>query len=159
MSEGEFSELLNQLAASAEELKQEAESIDTVIDGVEARLRSLNLGIELWIEDQPLQANELSVSASNVAPLVEVQLGFGQLAALGREDWCLQLREAEYTPQPNAADGAGVGLSRILRQEKLSKCPREDRVAALGILPRLIQQLTSETEERSRLIRETKELL
>ncbi|MEE8143467.1 MAG: hypothetical protein V3T77_10245 [Planctomycetota bacterium] len=159
MSAEDLSRLLEGLSESAQALRKEAESVGQVIDSVQTRLNGMNLGVEVWLEDQPLRTRELSVSASNVAPRIEVQLGFAPLWMHGKEQWCLQLREAEYGPQAISGEGEQFKLSRIHKQQALSECSKPDQVAALSILPALIQKLTTATQEQMRTLRDSKKLL
>lgn len=159
MSPGEIPELLERLAATAASLHQEATPLDDILQAVEARLASFQLGLEVWVEDQPLSVRELSVSASPVAPKVETQLGFAPVGRAPSGKWQLQVREAEYAPAINQELDDEWGLMRVLRQESLHKRPREERIAALRAVPALIEGITAATQQRIGWIQDAKQWL
>ncbi|MFQ5655472.1 MAG: hypothetical protein ACE5GW_12175, partial [Planctomycetota bacterium] len=78
MTEEEMSRLFAEFSESAEALKKESGSLQEVIAGFEAKLREVGLPIEVWLEERPIQSRELSVSASSVAPTMELQLGYAR---------------------------------------------------------------------------------
>ncbi|MEM7165142.1 MAG: hypothetical protein AAF581_06730, partial [Planctomycetota bacterium] len=143
-------------------LHQETESIGTVIRDVEERLRSMNLGIEAWLSEQPIWSREMSVSSSPVAPRLELQLGFAPLRGSrspAADSWHLQLREAEVTPTAGVIPGEGTQRLRIQDQQPLARCSREDQVAALRLLPDILAHLVELAQQRIEAIRAAKKLV
>ena len=154
-----LSRLLRELDASAEALAREFENIDPVFDEVERRLQAMPLDVDGWVEDRPLSTRELSVSASSVAPRVVEQVGFGRLHPRPDAERQLLVRQAEYGPDPNAEPGDDYSLRRVLGSQRLADASREVRVAALSLLPQLIQRLTDVTRARTESIRQARSLM
>ena len=156
----DFSHLLGELKASADVLNQELDAVPEIIAGVERQLQKLALTLEAWLEDHPLRTHELSVSASNVAPNIETQLGYAPRTLGAQVEWRLQLRDAEYSPRlAPSGDYHERELMRIQRRVNLVDASREDRLSALGQLPTLIRHLIAATKERTDTIRTAKHLL
>ena len=159
MLEGDISQLMSELKESAEALNEESQSVQSIIQEVEGQLCELALEMELWLEDSPMSTRELSVSASNVAPHIEVQLGFARHTVGSQSEWKLQLREAEYVLQTNVTEGPDRKLMRVLSRKNLHNAPREELIAAVAKLPALIQCFTSATRDRIEVIRGARKLL
>ena len=158
-NEQHIESLLDQLQGTAETLEQESRSIPEILEGVQQRLRTLHLGLDAWVTGQPLSIQHLSVSASTVAPRIEVQLGFALPAPGKGGERALVIREAAYVPDPELpADGA-CKLARVLKVKLLSQAPREEQMAALSRLPDLIGQLNAELQSRTDAIRSARKII
>ena len=153
----DFADLLGELRESGETLKRESETLSETLEGVESSLRELAIGVEVWLEDSPLRIQELSVSASAVAPHIEVQLGFAP-SSRGGGGWRLQLRKAEYAHHMDIADDPQRRLMRILEQVPLNEAPKDDRVAALQHLGALIRTMTQATRNRTEVLKQARDL-
>ena len=84
MSSDNFARQLGELKETAEALNRELDSVNQILEGVEKQLQELSVATEMWLEDSPLRTQELSVSASNVAPNIEVQLPAGLGSVTGK---------------------------------------------------------------------------
>lgn len=151
----DFAGLLGELKQSGEAFKREAESLNDTLTGVERSLRDLALDVEVWLEDNPLRIQELSVSASIVAPHIEVQIGFAPSSHGG---WRLQLRKAEYAHHMDIADDPQRRLMRVLEQMPLIDASKDDRTAALQHLGALIRAMTKATNRRTEALRQGRKL-
>ena len=152
----DFSQLMSDLRHSAEAFHQESASVVEVIEGVEEQLADLDLNLEVWLEGSPLHTRELSVSASSVAPILEVQLGY---APTIRGDWRLHLREAEYAPLVNDESDRDRQLMRVKGTTLLVDAPREDRLAAVGLFTPLLRFINEAVRRRTEMIQQARRLI
>ena len=160
MSSDDFARQLGELKETAEALNRELDSVNQILEGVEKQLQELNVATEMWLEDSPLRTQELSVSASNVAPNIEVQLGYAPRKVGARVEWRLQLREVEYAPRlTSSGDYHERELMRVHKTANLVDASREDCMQALSQLSTLIERLTEATRKRIQTIRDAKKFL
>src|SRR5216684_1371705 len=101
MTEVEFSRLLENFQATAKQLNEASNSINSIIEAIEAKLVAANAGIECWLPaDEPLLSSNSQ----------KYQFGFIKLD----QNWRLAVKQAE-------------GLGSIFPPTALAKAPREVR--------------------------------
>ena len=147
MTEAELPKLLTELEQSTNKLNVESNSINTIIESVETRLRTANPGIECVLGDHKLETrNEKGVKETG-------NLGFGKSG----ESWGLFVYNLDHE------DTTGfIGRSETIgasTQVPLAKTSRGLRIAALRELPRLIETLTKKVTESVKAIEDAKRLV
>lgn len=139
-----------ELRAASESLHEEVPRIGNAIVEQEQRIRAIAPAIEVWLDEQPLARQDLSVSASTVASHVEVHLGYAPDPRPGRTEWCLCLRRAEFAERPFVE---GEVLVRVIRVQRLVDAPEDQQLTALGRIPALVRAIAATVRARSEQIR------
>jgi len=151
MTEVELSTLLAELSASAKKLNRESDSLNDLIERLEATLQKINVGIEVWLDDAPLESETSEDEAPNDHELElyekeieERQLGFTKL----NSGWRLAVRTAtdKYL---HDRFGNIENNSRQLRtadEVELASCSRDLRINALKRFPQLVAKMKQEAD-------------
>src|SRR5262245_29463676 len=133
MTQAELSRLLADLTDTTRRLNQASDTINEIIDATSRTLHDMQLGLEVWLDAQPLTSR-----ISKDDPRIEEQLGFAKTGS----DWTLSVRTVEYTP--DAEDPYGGKQECEIAQEPLRDCSRRLRIKALPLLPDLLAALKQE---------------
>jgi len=152
MTEVELSTLLAELSASAKKLNRESDSLNDLIERLEATLQKINVGIEVWLDDAPLESETSEDEAPNDHELElyekeieERQLGFTKL----NSGWRLAVRTATYKYEH---DGFGhivnnsLTLRQLAHEVELASCSRDLRINALKRFPQLVAKMKQEAD-------------
>src|SRR5881396_2292491 len=103
MTDVEFSKLLADLASRSKVLNQKSDSINTVIERLQDRLKEFGPGIEVWLderfddnlaEDRRLVPNDDDETAQ--AQVVYTELGYARI----KDVWALAVRRSHYSINP-----------------------------------------------------------
>jgi hypothetical protein len=148
-----LSDLLSQFEESAKQLNAVSDSINTAITDVEQRLAAANAGLEVWVYDSPLEAEEPEEVQLNGTDTgyrwLERILGFAKLSQA--EGWRLAVKERSATQADELGDEIGYVTGQIT---PLWKASRNLRLKALELLPILVEQLTDATQRALQTIQE-----
>lgn len=157
--------LFGELDRSAASLREEVGAIDTVISRANERLAGAGVRAEVWVEERPITRRELSVSASSVAPRIDVQLGFAPALKKGTgavsegTPFTLMIREVETVPEPTAGDGDVYRAVRVLEQKSVEEAPIELQLQALERLPDLVRLLTDAVNDQRATLERARKLV
>ena len=146
----EFDRLFQNLDDAARDFRAAAQDIDTILERFEARLTALRIEADVWLTDSPLDAHELSVSASNVATRIERQLGYAPDPRPSARGRCLCIRRAEVGER---ALSDRVEILRVIEIERLRGASAELRQAAIAKLPLLLERMTEQLRASTEVIR------
>ena len=148
MTEVELSTLLAELSASAKKLNRESDSLNDLIERLEATLQKINVGIEVWLDHEPLESETIEDERLNGDELYEAeteesQLGFTKL----NSGWRLAVRTATHKYEH---DGFGNIVNKSPRRTaaevELASCSRDLRINALKRFPQLVAKLKQEAD-------------
>lgn len=162
MTDVEISTLLSNLAETAATLNKESDHINTLIEQLGEKLRKLNIGIEVWVEEPELSSVEDEEEVGEVEegnPIkqdssYDTQLGFTRL----HDTWQLAVRQVLYRRYPDY--GSRWDFVRVESDySRLLDASRSIRIAALAAFPALLKKLQEETEAAVRTIRDAKKLV
>jgi len=159
MTEVEVTRLLSELAETAETLNRESDSINDVIERFEDKVRALNVGIEVWVQDPDLASSldeEQIGEDAGGNPLMEkiwyrTQLGFGRAF----DTWGLVVRRVCYTWDA----GRWVLTRETHGPSPLRDVSRQLRIAALAAFPALLKNLQREAAAAVEAIQNAKKLV
>ena len=146
----EFDRLFHDLDAAARDFRAAASDLDAVLERFEAKLTALRIETDVWLTDSPLDAHELSVSASSVATRVERQLGYAPDPRPSVAGRCLCVRKAEVGERPLSER---VEVLRVIEIARLRDAKSELRQAALAKLPLLLERMTEQLRSSTEVIR------
>jgi len=160
MTEVELSTLLAELSASAKKLNRESDSLNDLIERLEATLQKINVGIEVWLDRAPLESETIEDEAPNDDELYEKeieerQLGFTKL----NSGWRLAVRTATYKYEH---DGFGhivnnsLTLRQLAHEVELASCSRDLRINALKRFPQLVAEMKQEADTALKAIERAK---
>jgi hypothetical protein len=140
MTEVEMTRLLQELSQTAKTLNKESDSLNELISQIEKTLAGFNVGLEVWLENHPIESRarmeEDPHGEEREAGRHELQLGYAKLNDL-TPSWNLVLRQADYK-QDN--DG-GLELLTAYQVRKLLDASRGHRIAAIALLPVLVEEI------------------
>ncbi len=141
MSHDVLSRRFSTLENAAQKLNSESDSLKKYISDFEEKLRSLRLGLEVWLEE-PLNEDDPAVPVEyrgmDMAGRLEKSLGF----AKGPKNWELRIRYTKLVIDPETESWV-VAEAKEMR---LLDAPRGDRIAAAAVFPRLLDELTGAAE-------------
>lgn len=147
MPEVEFSRLLSDLTTTARTLNKASDSLNEVLTACEDTLRRLNVGLEVWLDDDPISWNASTEEGHDEA----IELGFAAV----HDEWQLVLRRALYGPD---AEGK-LTVRSVWNVKPLSDGSRKQRIEAVKRLPQLIEAIKQEAEAAVKAIEAAKNLL
>jgi len=128
---------ISELADLSHQLNADSDAVNSTITTINKKLRSLNLGIEAWLNSPLLEPLPGDQSRDSIGPF----LGYCSV----EDDWQLAIREK---PQDWHGD---------LLRSPLLKASRETRIAALQYIPAVVSQLKNEAQRVLTAIREAKQ--
>jgi hypothetical protein len=137
MTEAEFSQQLSQLSSVAADLNRESDSINDLLSQYEAKIRAMNVGLEVSV---PLGAPHT------------VLLQWKKLDVYGGKD------EKGYRTYTGTEWGLAITVGLNSYTAVLERS-REERIAALESIPGLVTKLTQAAQDRVDVIRKAKDLL
>ena len=158
MTEVELSRLLSELSTTAATLNRESDSINAIIEGLEERLRALNVGLEVWVDDDPLESEATEGEGRNgeryETGTIDGELGFTKLGGV----WRLAVRTATYKyDDPDHAPGyQNPRFKSATGAIELSECPRKLRIEALERFPKLVAAMKMAAEAAVKAIEAAK---
>ena len=136
MTEAELPKLLNELEQATNRLNAESNSINTIIESVEMRVRTANPGIECTLTERLKTQDEDRV-------IETANLGFGKSGG----SWGLFLYNLSREGGPLSARLAiDLDDDNKPKPVPLAKASRALRLAALRELPQLIEALTRKVQ-------------
>jgi hypothetical protein len=150
----EFSRLLSEVAKSADMLNRESDSVNELIERFQATLRSLNVGLEVWLPI--IEKEQLPRTSGSGTQVLRTYLGVARLngawtlavkATTGQKRWDEEEQEAveedlyETPPSP------------------LLSASREVRIRALGEFPVLLNNLKREADAAIMTIQSAKKFV
>jgi hypothetical protein len=139
--ETQLPELLSELEDSARKLNAETANINSIIDSVEKRLITMNLGLEGWVV---LESRDIDRNNS-----VTTEIGFARLT----NGWHLAVRVIKSEREEGEFEGDDDVWRKIPDEPKrLLDVGRDLRIAALDGLSKLIVALKSKADEGIRSI-------
>ena len=130
MTEAEFSRQLTELSAAAADLNRESDSINELLSRFEEQIGSLNVGLEVSVWLYP----EIESDKQGL-------------------QWRKMGRVPKGTMKSEEYWGLSVDFKPIL------DCSREQRIAALDQLPKLVGELKAQATQRVDVIKKAKGLL
>ena len=120
---------MSDLRTSANKLNSETSSVNAIIDGVEAQLIGMNLGLEYWLKSPGLDSQSLDIRTT-----VHTQLGFAKIGG----EWCLGVRKVQAEFDEHSREWTHTEPDP---SAKLQDSSREIRIKALELIPKLIEEL------------------
>ena len=142
MTEVEFSRLMSDLSTRAKTLNNESDSVNSLIDRFEEKLREINLGIEVWLERE-LESEEWSDFDDVGEQEAErgthdCQLGFVKWEEGRNHVWRLGVRRATYRENRTG----GYDFVEVVWIRRLAETSRDLRIRALSFFPDLVKRMT-----------------
>lgn len=159
-NEFDFSRQLSDLRAAASRLNDESDSINSIIEQLQESLKTLNLGLEAWVQ---VQSEESTITMPRPQPsvpaIVETSVGY----ARGQDGWALWVKRVAYRPNTMPSP---LGVALAMREPvkvhswiKLVEAARPVRIAALDAVPRLLDALKVAADSAVQSIQSAKKLL
>ena len=133
MTEVEFSRALSELSATAKVLNEKSASINDLIARFEATLRDINVGLEVWLEHDPV-LSVVGESDAHGKVSENTEIGFAKI----KQEWCLAGRFVTYG---NDDDGEWGIVVTQTEPQPLRSFGRTARIAALPLFPALVDRL------------------
>jgi len=141
--------LLAELSASAKKLNRESDSLNDLIERLEATLQKINVGIEVWLDRAPLESETIEDEAPNDDELYEKeieerQLGFTKL----NSGWRLAVRTVtdKYLHDRFGNIETNSRQLRTADEVELASCSRDIRINALKRFPQLVAKMKQEAD-------------
>ena len=143
MTEAEFSQQLSQLSSVAADLNRESDSINDLLSQYEAKIRAMNVGLEVSVDliDRDTNLQRYKLMWAKLPMWDKGPDGKGKVYA-GKEEW-----------------GLAIDSPRISSHQPALDTSREVRIAALESIPDLVAKLTEAAQDRVDVIRKAKDLL
>lgn len=130
-----MSNLFTRLEELSTQLNESSDSLSESIKRVEAKLASLRLGVSVWVEDATIDTERCVSREGDVEGEIYIRLGYTKIDG----KWCLAIGDEKNNFQRGYME-EGYKLLPLLQ------APREHRVRALQLIPRLIKALEAGAE-------------
>lgn len=154
-SEVDFATHLARFAESAGRLNQASNGLNSILKRIEKTLVDANAGVEAWL-DLPLFSSDSEGSAHGPSKWTVELLGFAKVDG----NWCLATKTVRHETGyfEGDLDSPYHDVHTVGEITALTQASRDLRIAALGSLPALVQQMTNAAEARIKTIAESKQL-
>jgi hypothetical protein len=130
---------MQELEQVASILNQQSDGINELIKGFNDKLRNLNIGIEVWLDDYPLaSARESQGEDYGTVIHTDTVLCYAKIG----DDWRLAVRNTVYR---ETAD-ENLELVDSGHHHDLLRADRSTRTKALELIPKLISRLHAEAQ-------------
>lgn len=130
---------INELSNLASKLNQKSDTLNKTIEDIEAKLNKLNLGVEAWLENHCVEIGDPDHDRDEeVTSRDEILLGFARF----EDGWHLAIKD---TVAEKDADGDFI-TADVRSIRTLLTAPRNVRIKAMGLIPRLLDQIKAEAE-------------
>jgi len=153
MVQKDITAAFERLAPLAARLNEESDTLNDLIEEVEAKIRKLNVGLTVWLERPLARVDEPPTNGQwgELQHHSEVQLGVAKI----RGRWKLVIRRQHvelglYQGDPDCPWTKRYDIGEL---EPLLEAPRDYRVEAVRVLPELLAQLADRAESAVRTIR------
>ena len=141
----------------AARLNKESDSLNTIIQKIQDKVNSYNIGLEVW-QKNPFLSREITTGdGSRQSTMLEKFLGYRKFS----EGWGFAYQEKGiYYERTEEHDYDWEKIGESIREHPvlLLKASREVRIAALECLQRLVDQIYDEVEAALDTIDKTKKL-
>jgi hypothetical protein len=161
MTDVELTRLLTDLETTAEALNRESDTVNTLIEQFEAKLRALNVGLDVWTPvddgaqwDQPVE----NARGDEVVERQWEQTELGFIKTMnthGERVWGLAVRSVLYRRD----DQGDWEIINPGRRDRLLDASRVQRIAALKAFPRLVVELHNQAKAALQTIRAAQKLV
>ncbi len=142
-------ETINGLSRLSKQLNEKSNNLNSIITTVNKKLAKLNLGVESWLENPPIKADdyrdiwdddgEHRIDRSRYATL----LGYCKLG----DEWELSVKEATLQTEISNYDGREYEeIVNPRKPEPLLQASRDIRIKAMRLLPTLLNQIEREAK-------------
>ena len=135
-----LSSRFSSLAATAAKLNKASESLNEILDSFERRLVDANVGLEVWVQDSLSQTDAKErEDAGKVSVCFERRLGFSKVDG----KWCVAVKEVRVVSGFYEGDENCPYTDEYLAEDPspLSRSSRNERIAAVALLPKLVAAL------------------
>jgi hypothetical protein len=139
MTDVELPKLLTDLEKTARALNEASGRVNTILAACENKIRSLNLGIEVWLEGTIDLSDD---SEAETMIVTSARLGFAKVDNM----WCLATKIMPFADTTN-------------RPLALLQAPRKVRMGALRQLPRLVGVLSERAQSKLAAIERAEKLV
>lgn len=150
----------DKLTEIAKQLNTESNQVGETIKAFEKRLNDLNIGLETWLDSDPLyewteEGDEDSTGDREQGTHVVV-IGYAKYG----DEWCVSVKTDRYVERPNPNGyGTETHTTLVSPVRPLRDSSREYRLKALPLLPKLLDQIIHEGEKLLQRIGEAKRKL
>jgi hypothetical protein len=153
-------DLLAKLTELSQTLNAESDSINDIIKRFEQILQQLNLGLEVWVSNDPIYTIDLEAVGEDGEPrpsrVIETELGFMRYDGT----WQVCLRGAVYEEEDNPyGPDPNWRLIRVEGIRRLLDASRADRIEALSRFHALLEQLQTAAKHALKAIKDAKQLV
>lgn len=152
----DVSSLLRNFQSAATRLNAESDSVNETITSIEQRLVDANVGVEVWLQHALLPTDSEEVAYRETSRTIQ-WLGFAKLDG----KWCIAVKSMRILDGFFEGDTSSPFRNILAAGDpvRLLSSSRQLRIAALQLLPDLIELLTEEAERCRRAISEASQLL
>jgi hypothetical protein len=140
---------LKDLEPLSKRLNAASNELNQTLQTIQDRLNALGIGLEVWVSVHPLAESDYrDVLDDNSEPtrfreFVRQELGYGRLG----DGWALLVRSRRYVEGPNEFNVKDTEVYEDDTDPRpLLKASRELRVAAVPLLPKLVEAIEREAK-------------
>jgi len=136
---------ISELSDLSRRLNNQSEKLNSIISAFDQELGALNLGVEVWLEDEPMETSKILHRRGEQDEDVTYQegkvLGYCRIGS----QWALALKTCWHD---FVEDGSGIEPTTVADSETpLLKASRETRIKALELLPKLLDKMKTRADE------------
>lgn len=133
---------INELSDLSIELNQQSDKLSSIISSVNSKLGKLNLGIEVWLERNPLEAEGYRDTHDDEGHRID---RYREVTLLGyckvEDEWQLAVKAAIFQTETGRWGGEYEETVNPVSPTSLLKASRNLRSKAMSLLPELLDIL------------------
>ncbi len=130
---------LSELSGLSSKLNTQSEKLNSIISSVNQRLKALNLGVEVWLKDEPIEKSGMKhrPDSQDCAVMYQEQKVFGYCRIDGEWELAVKTFWSDAVEEGDECEPTEMLDSEI----SLLKTSRANRIKALELLPDLLDEI------------------
>lgn len=143
---------INELSELSRKLNQKSDEINSIITSINQKLEKLNLGLEVWFEDEEIEVGDTCDTDENGNPsdpwAVVTLLGYCRTSqADAKSRWELVIKTGTRYERKDDFGRKYHEYRNFYQPTSLLMASRETRIEALKLIPRFLDVLKMKGEE------------
>jgi hypothetical protein len=142
---------MHDLAEVSRKLNKQSDTLNQVISSINTKLESMNIGLEVWFEDVPVDSGDPYSTYGNADRDHEYPFPARDVTLLGytciNEKWVLAVKSAVLVTEQGRTGEAYETITESSELRPLLNASRQIRAKSMRIVPRLLAEIRNQAQE------------
>lgn len=151
---------LSDLAEVSRKLNQKSDTLNNVISSINAKLEAMNIGLEVWLENFPVESGDSYSTYGNADRDEEYPIPTRDVTILGYarvgDKWVLAVKSAVFVSEQGRTGEACEEIRESSELRPLLDASREIRARSMRLIPKLLTTIKNEAQRMLDSIEEAK---